>query len=121
MYEVLADTDLLIHHNGDKFDLKKLRARAMFHRMPPLTPVTTLDTLKVSRRLYGFMSHRLGYIAHHLGLNPKSDTSDGLWMRVLQGDKKALKEMVEYNKQDVLVLRDVYNIFRPHIENHPSI
>jgi uncharacterized protein YprB with RNaseH-like and TPR domain len=121
MYEILGEADILVHHNGDKFDLKKLRARAMVHRMPPLAPITTIDTLKVSRRLYGFMSHRLGYIAQLLGLSQKGNPSEGLWMRILQGDKKALKEMVLYNKQDVLVLRDVYNIFKPHIENHPSL
>lgn len=41
-------------------------------------------------------------------------------MRVLAGDAKAVKEMVEYNKQDVDLLQNVYMKLRPYINNQLS-
>ncbi len=121
LIEAIEKADLVVWHNGDKFDLKKLRARAIYHQLPPIAPIPTVDTLKVSRRLFGFTSHRLGYIAQYLGLEEKGKPEPGTWLEVLKGNKKALKEMVPYCDQDVIVLRDVYHRLRPHMTNHPNL
>ncbi len=119
--EIIGQADLLVHHNGDKFDLKKLRARAIYHKLPPIGPVPAVDTLKASRRLFGFTSHRLGFIATFLGLEEKGKPEMGSWLKVLRGCKKALKDMIMYCEQDVIVLRDVYLRLRPYIMNHPHL
>lgn len=121
LYEVLGETDILVHHNGDKFDVKKLKARAIQLGMPPLKPVTTIDTLKVARKEFKFTSNRLDYIAKYFGVGAKSDTSSGLWLSVLMGDPNAVDEMESYNRQDVVILREVYKKLAPWMTNHPSM
>lgn len=119
--DALADVDVIVHHNGDKFDIKKLNARLIYHRLKPLPLIPTVDTLKEARKIASFTSNRLDYLHKFLGGNGKMNTSPGLWDRVMDGDKKALKEMVTYNKRDVVILEDVYLRLRPYMKSHPVI
>jgi hypothetical protein len=66
-------------------------------------------------------SNKLDYLGKLLGVGRKIKTEPGLWMRVLNGDSKAVKEMIPYNVQDVLLLRDVYLKLRPYTKNHPNL
>lgn len=120
LLEVLSQSDCLIAHNGDAFDLKKLNTRAIYHGFKPLPPLRTIDTLKVARRYFKFSSNRLDYLGKFLGVGEKQATSPGLWMRVLKGDFGAIREMVQYNKQDVRLLEKVYLKLRPYMTSHPN-
>ncbi len=119
--EVLDNVDILVHHNGDRFDMKKFTARLIYHNLPPLPKFQTIDTLKEIKKVAAFTSNRLDYLGHHLIGQGKSHTSPNLWMRVLRGDKEAVNEMVKYNKVDVVRLEQVYDRIRPYIKNHPHI
>lgn len=119
--EMLSDVDILIHHNGDRFDLKKFNARLIYHNLPPLPKIQTIDTLKVARKLAKFTSSRLDYLGKYFGVDGKLETSKGLWEKAMYGDKEAIEEMVVYNKQDVKLLEDVYLKLRPYMDNHPNI
>lgn len=119
LQDVLGEAGVLVHHNGDSFDQRYVATRALIHGMPPTPPVTTIDTCKVAKCKFLFNSNKLDYIAKVLGVGRKKVTSPGLWMRVLQGDPKAVKEMVgAYNKQDVLLLEKVFKKLQPYIPNH---
>ena len=51
--ETLNEADLIVAHNGDNFDLKWLRTRALFHRLKMLPSYKQFDTLKIARnKLY---------------------------------------------------------------------
>src|SRR5688572_9226818 len=65
--DVISDASLLIHHNGDKFDIKKLNARLIYHGLEPISKVTTLDTLKEVKKVAAISSNRLDYIDKFLG------------------------------------------------------
>lgn len=117
---LVEEADIIIAHNGDKFDLKWLKGRALKYGLPPLNFVKTVDTLKVARKNFKLMSNRLDYIAKYLGTEGKMSTKSGLWLDVLNGDVSAIKDMLEYNKQDVTVLETVYLKLRPWIDNHPN-
>lgn len=117
----LENADILVAHNGDKFDWKKLQTRILFHGLPPLPKIKTIDTLKIAKREFKFTSNRLDYLAKFLGVDQKMSTSKGLWLRAMQGDRAALKEMVLYNKQDVIVLEKVFDKLRPYAKEMPHI
>lgn len=119
--EMLEGADIVIGHNGDKFDLKKFNARLIYHKLPPLPKIQTIDTLKQARKLAKFTSNRLDYLGKFLGVEGKMDTTPGLWDRAMRGDKAAIEEMVEYNKIDVKVLEDVYLALRSYMDTHPNI
>ncbi len=119
--KAINKADLIIGHNGDKFDLKKLKARVIKHNLPPLSFIKSIDTLKVARKEFNFTSNKLEYIGKFLGCGNKIVNTPGLWDKVMEGDMKALKKMDDYNIRDVTLLEDVYLRMRPHISNHPDI
>ena len=46
VWKLLNEADIVIAHNGDKFDLKKLKARFLSNGFVPPMPYKTVDTLK---------------------------------------------------------------------------
>jgi DNA polymerase elongation subunit (family B) len=119
--DVLLKADLIVHHNGDKFDLRKLNTRLIYHRLDPLpNKLVTVDTLKEARRTFNFTSNRLDYLGGFLEVGRKVHSDSSLWLKSLKGDKKAIREMVTYNKGDVTLLEDIYNVMKPYIK-HPNL
>lgn len=122
--EYLEDVDILIAHNGDKFDMKAFNARLMFHKLPPLPKIIQLDTLKEARKVARITSNRLDYIAFHLGIEERKIKHErDLWRDLLfdTGDAQAMREMARYCAQDVVVLENVYNEMLPYMKSHPNI
>lgn len=121
LHSVLEGAHILVGHNVDRFDLRKLNARAIKHGLPPLPRIQTIDTLKVARSVFAFNSNRLDYLGKFLCGTGKIPTTYGLWLKVMEGNRGALSAMVKYNKADVLLLEKVYKKLRPHIKNHPNL
>lgn len=121
LHAVLSGADVLIGHNMDRFDLRKFNARAIKHGLPPLTKKPTVDTLKVARSVFAFNSNRLDYLGKFLCGTGKIPTTYGLWLKVMEGDSKALATMVRYNKADVVLLEQIYKKLLPYIKNHPNL
>lgn len=118
LHEVLSSADVIVAHNGDNFDLKFTEARFLIQGFPPLPPITKIDTLKVARDRFLFNANNLNYLGQVLKVGKKVETSKGLWLRVLAGEEAAIREMVKYNKQDVLLLEKVFLKLQPYIANH---
>jgi predicted RNA-binding Zn-ribbon protein involved in translation (DUF1610 family) len=107
--KVVADADELVAHNGDRFDMAWVKARALIHGVDLFPFQKTVDTLAWSRKLY-FNSHRLDYLGKHLLGEGKIDTSYGMWKEImLNNSKKAMADMVKYCKKDVVLLEKVYH------------
>lgn len=116
LHDVLSEADVIVAHNGDRFDRKYHAARALINGLPALPPIASIDTLKVSRGNFLLNSHRLDYLASILGIGRKKATPRGLWIDVLKGDEKAVRTMLAYNKHDVVLLEAVYNKLLPFIK-----
>ncbi len=119
--DTLASADVIIHHNGDKFDMKKLNTRLIYHNLPPLPKITTIDTVKEYRKVAAFSSNKLDYLSTYLTGSGKLHTEFSLWTRIMAGDKKAVKEMVEYNKVDVQKTEEIYERIVPYMKNPPHM
>jgi len=115
--KVLEQADEIIGHNSDSFDIKWLRTRCIFHNIPMIPDYQSVDTLKLSRRGFRFNSNRLDYIGKYLGVGQKATTGGfGLWKDiVLNNGKKSMLTMVNYCKQDVKLLEDVYKKLNPYV------
>lgn len=114
--KVANTADILIAHNGDRFDLPWFRTRCIYHGVEfPPKPIT-IDTLKRVRGNFRFNSNKLDYIAKFLGVGEKMETGGfDLWKDVMKGDKQALKKMVEYCERDVEILQKVHDKIAPHV------
>lgn len=118
LHAVLSEADVIVHHNGDSFDKRYVDTRILVNGLPPLPPVASIDTYKVAKSRLYLASNKLDYLGGLLKVGRKMETSKGLWMRILRGDSTAITEMIKYNKQDVLLLRDVFQKLQPYIANH---
>lgn len=122
LWELIDQADVIIAHNGDEFDVKKMNARFIKHGLPPPSPYKTIDTKKVAKKYFEYDSNKLTDIGKYLGLGEKLETGGfGLWKKCLQGDRDAWKLMIKYNKQDVLLLEEIYLAMRPWMTNHPNM
>jgi hypothetical protein len=121
IWDLINQADIVIAHNGDKFDLKKLNTRFHMNGYLPPSPYQSIDTLKVAKRSFAFSSNRLDYLGKIMTNKGKIDTNFKLWTDCLKGDKKALKEMLQYNEEDVRLLEEVYVELRPWIKSHPNV
>lgn len=113
--KIANEADELVGHNGDKYDLPWVRTRCLYHNISLFPSYTTIDTLKYARSKFKFNSNKLDYIAQFLGLGAKISTGFNLWKDiVLNKDKQAMDQMVEYCKGDVILLEKVYDKLAPH-------
>lgn len=121
LYDAISQADILVYQNGDRFDLPKIKTRCILNDLPPPKICKTVDTLKIAKQL-GFPSNRLDSLGDYLGVGRKQSHSGiSLWIDCLNGVQEALDEMLEYNKQDVLLLREVYKRIRPFDMRHPNM
>lgn len=119
-HEVMSEADVIVAHYGDQFDKKYIDTRILFHGLPALPAVASIDTKKVASSRFRFNSNKLDFIGQYLGLGKKIKTEHKLWLDIMQGSKKALKEMVTYNKQDVILLEKVFLKLAPYMPNYVS-
>lgn len=107
----IADSaDELIAQNGDNFDIKWLRTRCIYHNIPISPKFNSIDTLKMARQGFRFNANRLDYMGRFLGYGGKVDTNFDMWKDILlKNDAKQMTLMVDYCKEDVILLEKVYN------------
>ncbi len=115
--EAMDQATEIIGHNGNRFDIKWIRGRAIFHRLPMNHTYPTLDTLVQSRSLFRFPSHRLDYLGEHLVGEKKLQTSIELWKSIIEDHSPwGMAKMVQYCKQDVRLLEKIYDRFAPYLK-----
>lgn len=121
MWHLLNEADIVVAHNGAKFDVRKINARFIANGLNPPMPYRVIDTMKVAKKNFAMSSYKLDYLNGFLKLPKKIHTEFNLWKRCVAGEAKAIKEMVTYNKQDVVALEELYLHLRPWIKSHPNV
>ena len=122
IWELLNTADIVIAHNGVKFDVKKLNTKFVLNDMSPPMSYRVIDTLDVARRNFSFASNSLDYLVRAMSDSGKMDTGGfDLWKRCMKGDPAALEKMVDYNRHDVAIMEEVYLQVRPWIRSHPNV
>jgi len=119
--DYLDKADIVVGHNMRKFDIRKINARFIIHGIPKPSPYKIVDTLLVSRKHFGFNSHKLDDICSRLGIENKVSTSFSLWRGCMQGNTEAFDTMLSYNEQDVVITGELYNKLLPYIDSHPNL
>ena len=119
--KLLNQADIVITQNGDKFDIKKFNARAVIHGLPPVRHYRSTDTLKESRKVFSFTSHKLEYMSEKLNkkykkLKHSEYPGFELWKAILEGDKRAWKVMKKYCIHDVLATEELYRTIQGWIK-----
>lgn len=121
LWKILNNVDIVVAHNGDKFDIPKINARLVYHELPPPKPFQTIDTRKLARKHFRFDSNKLDDVGHYLGIGRKVPTNFSLWRGCMTGDAASWKKMKYYNACDVVLLEKVYFKLRAWASNHPNV
>lgn len=122
MHELLNDADVVIAHNGDSFDIKKINARFIIHKLAPPSPYRTIDTKREAKKIAGFDSNSLNNLGIDMDEGEKiKHRGFDMWEGCMAGKKRDWNDMKRYNKQDVDLLEKVYLRLRPWMKTHPNI
>lgn len=113
--KVLSNCDAVVGHYSDKFDMRFLNARIIYHGLDPLPPIIQIDTYKIAKSKFNFNANRLDYLGQYLGVGRKNVVNRELWDRCEAGDRDAFQEMLMYNRQDVELLERIYLKLRPFV------
>jgi hypothetical protein len=108
LWDLFEEADVIIAHNGDKFDIRRCSWRFKINGLGPPSPFQTIDTLKVAKKAFGSPSNKQDYLNRALGLQRKIHTEFELWERCVTGDQSGLDEMLRYNMGDIFGLEDLY-------------
>jgi len=113
---ILNSADEVVAHNGDRFDIKWITGRCIYHRLDCYPKYNTVDTLKIAKK-HRFPSNKLDSLAKYLNVGAKIKTGGiDLWDRVEEGDEEALSLMLDYCDNDVIVLEKVYEVLMKYAE-----
>lgn len=123
---LLEEADMIVAHNGERFDLPQIRGRYLENKMPPPSPVKVIDTFKIAKKEFGFPSNSLEYLCQVLDCDVKKDGHKKfpgfeLWLEVLKNNPEAWEEMRNYNIDDILALESLYMKLRPYARYHPNV
>lgn len=116
LWKLLDEADIVVGQNSKQFDVKKINSRFIIQNINkghPPSDYRQHDTKVMAKKIFGFTSNRLEYLAKTLNLSVKKMTVrefDGhhLWIECLNGNKKAWREMKAYNCADLLATEELY-------------
>lgn len=123
--ELLDEADIVVGQNVQKFDLRKIRARAIMHGLKPFREPQVVDTLLMGREVAQFTSHKLEYLSDKLTKTKKSKHKAfpgfEMWLAIIDKNPRAYKESRDYNRDDVLSTEELYKVLRPWARRHPNV
>lgn len=109
LHKLMDEADALVGWNSAAFDHKHINREFLENGMLPPSPVKDLDLMSITKSNFQFPSNKLDYVAQALGVGSKVKHSGfSLWIKCMEGDDKAWKEMKKYQIQDVNLLVDLY-------------
>lgn len=121
LIDLLNQADIIVAHNGDKFDVRKINARILYHGLEYPKDYESFDTLKICRREFGLTMNKLDYVCRFLKIKGKLQTGgQKLWNDCREGNQEALTKMSRYCDNDVKILDEVFKRLLPYIRSNPK-
>jgi hypothetical protein len=125
IHTLMDRADIIVHYNGNKFDIPTLNKEFLLHDLCPPAPARNVDLYQLFKRRFRFESNRLDNVLRRLGLGQKVEHEGfGLWLKCMDPKhpqhKDAWRRMEEYNRGDVTELEKLYMKVRPWLDKHPN-
>lgn len=120
-WELLDEADAVIHYYGRRHDIPHLNREFWKLGLGPPSPYKQIDLYYVVKQNFALDFYSLDYVAKTFGIKGKRDSGglDAL-LACRDGDPDAWRKIERYNKQDVVLLEQLYWALRPWIRSHPS-
>lgn len=121
-HALLAEADMVITYNGDRYDIPKLNGEFMLAGMAPPRPFRSLDLIKTNKARFSLPSRKLDFLVQRSGVGSKvSHNGFELWIGCMNNDPDAWKLMEKYCKGDVIVTEKAYLRLLPWVTNAPHL
>jgi RNase P subunit RPR2 len=118
VWRLLDEADAVMGWNSQSFDVKHINREFVEAGYHPPSPYKHIDLLKTARQNFKFLSNKLDYIAGRLDIGNKIKHSGfELWRDVMNDDPKAWALFKRYNKQDIKLVDEAYEILKPWINS----
>jgi DNA polymerase elongation subunit (family B) len=125
LFKLLDEADIVVAHNGRKFDFPTIIGRGCIHGFTPPSPYHIVDTLETARREFRLTNNTLANLCMELKLPLKGGHKKfqgfKLWKECIKGNSEAWDEMETYNIQDIVSLEALYLRLRPYMKTHPNV
>ena len=110
IWSLLDNCDVVVAHNGKRFDVKKVNGYFLKYGLPKPSSYKVIDTLEIAKKHFNLPFKSLEYLAKFLNVELKQD-SGGIqtWIDCDRGNPEALATMEFYNRGDVVTLREIHN------------
>ena len=111
----LDEYDVLVAHNGARFDVAFLRTRMARWGQGPFPNKKLVDPVLVARNKLRMSSNSLASLASLIGAGEKTVVDGDMWLRAsLDGDKGAMDYIVKHCVVDVEILDKVADSVKPY-------
>ena len=121
IWKLMNEANVIISHNGKRFDIPKLNTRFILNHMKPPMPYQTIDTFQVAYKQFSFASASLNFLSLIMHRKEKLHTDYKLWIDCENGKQESIDYMHQYCVADTNILEEVYLELRPWIKSHPNL
>lgn len=121
IWPLLEEAHAVITHNGEKFDIPKIKTRCLINGLSPFSSFRSIDTYRMVSKQMSFASNALKYLSTLLTEKRKMETKYQLWIECEQGVAESLAYMKKYCIGDIDALEEVYLMLRPWFKSHPNL
>jgi len=129
-YYLLDEADIVVHYNGDRFDIPWLQGEFARQGWTPPATYQNIDLIKTVKKQFRFPSNKLEYVVKTLGLQEKlTDHDHSLWTKCLMeahtAEERAVKaeawqKMEEYCRNDVEIEEALLERIQAWIPSMPT-
>lgn len=121
LHALIEEADAVCTYNGKKFDIPTLNKEFLLAGLSRPAPAKQIDLYQTVRSRFRFASNKLDFVSQQLGLGSKvKHRGFELWRDCMADKPAARKEMLTYNKQDVVLLGKLYDRLEQWIPTVPS-
>lgn len=121
--EILENADILVVHNGKRFDWPEFKKKIIFHRLDPVRKPYIIDTLAEAKTAAN-LSNSLRNLADYYKVSEKA-YNEADPAKLIYGDLDEriahIKKQTKYGKKDIPPLREFYLLIRPYMDRHPHM
>lgn len=122
LHKLLCEADLVVHYNGQSFDMPRINAEFAKDDIPPPSPYKQIDLYRQVKKNFKFFSGKMDFVTKEMKIGQKvKHEGFSLWTKVEDGDAKALAKMERYNRGDVRLLGSLYRKLLPWIRGVQSL
>lgn len=104
LYDAFEEADAVVYYNGVRFDQKEFNVALARHGIGPAKNVIQIDPYQIARQYFRFSGgNSLDNLCKQLKLGVcKDKIADETWIAAAEGNRRAIQEVVRYNKNDIV-------------------